>query len=533
MTATLGADPSSARRAKLAGALIVAAGLGARLLVADLPVTDVRATQSAMIMRNMAADGLSGLLWPRVDYAGPDPGYLLLESPLVSALGAALARWVGPDAEWPLRSPSIVSSVILAWALFDLALRRLGPTAAVAAVALLGVFPLHAGASGSPAPDEASVALATASLALCDRASTSGRRRTYVLCGLLACAALLAKATVFPALLPAAVLGARPASSRRLARLALAIAAASTPTILWLAHAVAVNATSELWPGITALEAMGSYALQRGRLTHYASGGWYLQTAERALQAVTLPGSLVGACGLLAMLARRAERALAIGWMAGMALYCGAFPLHVATHSYYMTPLLPFAAYAGAALIAWLAGRRERLVGALGPPVALAVAVAAGTPRTVASLAAFDAEKVQLGSAIRGVVPEGGLVIVVAPWIGPWDGSLLYQARRRGWTFASAGPASEDDPPPPAQSAGSRAASRVLSAAGLERLRASGASFLVYVGAPSRWRREQPRLTEHVLCRYATVSDSERLLVIDLRRVRDPATCAADGAGGR
>lgn len=128
--ATPGARDAGRRRDQIIVTVILVGcltlGVVIRAFAVGIPVTGIRDTHTASITRNLMRDGVRGLLKPRVNYPGDQPGYLALEFPILNgaqALTARFAPWVGEAA---FRIPSLLAYVLGALCLIDFARRRLG-----------------------------------------------------------------------------------------------------------------------------------------------------------------------------------------------------------------------------------------------------------------------------------------------------------------------------------------------------------------------------------------------------------------------
>jgi hypothetical protein len=524
----------------LAGLLVRTAGL-------QSPITGVRETQSAMIARNLLADGPLGILYPRVDYGGDQPGYTALEMPIVNALGAAVHTVVPSLGDSSFKIPSLFFWLLGSLFLFDLARRRIGPGAALFSVAVYALLPLNAEMSASPMPDAAGLALTTGAVALLDRYAESRCLATAAGAFSLGAVALLVKSTnIYVAFPMIGLLLARRGfrvlvEGRVLALTVLALA----PLALWLWHSREVNAASELFgEGRTVERANLTWLFQRGRTEFYASPLWYATIGRRLLEGNTIAGLAAAAIGCVLALRRGSGvRGMVAWWALGLAAYCAALPQLVYTHHYYLLP--------AAALVALLAGlaldRAGRRLGpralpwALGLVLLVPVAIE-GPPRAMAKLRTANVDKVAFGEAARRVVPEGSLVVISAYTLPSWDGSLFYQSGRRGWKYSAhvVEDSEVEEHRRKRRALGTRVnsvppavdARYALTPDRLEALRLRGAAYFAYFGRPSEWVEEQRDLACHVLERYPVVEIERRWLFVDMREPRDVARLESPGNGG-
>jgi 4-amino-4-deoxy-L-arabinose transferase-like glycosyltransferase len=101
-----------------------------------------REAQTAMITRNLWRDGWSGLLMPRIDWFGSEPGYMLLEFPLYNALVAVLYAVFGLH-EWLGQLVSLTCSMGAILFVYGIARRTDGERVAVVAATLATLTPLQ------------------------------------------------------------------------------------------------------------------------------------------------------------------------------------------------------------------------------------------------------------------------------------------------------------------------------------------------------------------------------------------------------
>jgi dolichyl-phosphate-mannose-protein mannosyltransferase len=535
-------------------AAIVAAGLALRAAGVPTPISDPREAHSAMIARNLAIDGPGGILYPRVDYGREGGAYVAQEFPLVTALGAVCVRLARTGADWPLRLPSLAFYVLASLALFDLARRRWGDGAAIAAVILLAFFPLDVERSPSPMTDEAGVALGVAALALLDRALDSGRLVTALASAGIAALSFLAKVPNAFLLVPMAGLVASRRGWRALLRprWILAAAIAIAPAIAWMLHAGRVNLRSDLWTGRTALDACVSYLYQKGRFGYYLSLLWYGRIASHLAVSLTWLGLGLALAGAVAAMRNAAARSLVGWWSLGLLGYVVALPASVFLFEYYMLPVVPLAALLGGIAIDWIATIvRTRWLSIVARAAPLAGVLALGAPGALAQVRGSNSLTLKFGARAARLDPERAPIVVSSWKMGPWDCSLLYAARRRGWKF-SAHILDESNPEalreierarrrrrevgvmryrvPPAYSPSAALRPEIL-----EQIRQKGAALFGYYGPPGEWLREQPALARYVLSRYPVVDAGPLWLFVDLRESLEAAPIARsadDGGGG-
>jgi hypothetical protein len=350
--------PGSPRRHSLSGKLglllLVALALAPRLSGLDSPPVDahhVRQADTANIARNMLREGID-VLHPRIDWAGPDGGYVESELPLYAASVALLWRALGqnyqPEPTWP-RLISILCWLLGGVVLLALVHRRLrGPPWVY--VLLYAFSPLAIVFSRNIQPDPMAVLLLLIGLERADAAAERDGASAWLgalVAGLAMGLAVAAKGTLalFLPLIPA-ILWARHRSVAA-PRAALALLPAVLIPALWYWHAHttlgAEGASFGLW---------GASAHKWG-----GPGLWFDLATWRAIlgsaAAETLtPLGLVLLVRGIVVARRDPELRMYVFGVLLLAVGCVVLAEGFALHNYYQLPLVPFASVlCGAALV--------------------------------------------------------------------------------------------------------------------------------------------------------------------------------------
>lgn len=399
----------------------------------------VRQSDTASIARNMTREGVD-LLHPRIDWAGPQAGYVESEMPLYAAAVAGLWRLASAGEDLPYALARGLS--ILCWlgggiALLLLVRRRL-PGPHWPYLLLYCFSPLGVVCSRSIQPD----ALATAMLLLaCERADAASTRSgahgwlMALMAGALGGAAVAAKGNlaIFLVLVPALILSRRPQNKgpspfAAAASLALAVAG---PT-LWYWHAHQHLGISGFTFGI-----WGEGAHKWGQPDIWFSlWTWRSILGTLAIKAITPLGLLLVAWGMMQARGQAALRpfllALLLAGVGAVAVAEG-----FALHDYYQLPLVPFASVlCGAALMdlarrfrdAGQTSRRARAVilGLAGVLLALSLIFGA---RFVRQSLQQDRRIQEVALGAQQALPARGALVVV----DPFPQTVLYALDRRGW----------------------------------------------------------------------------------------------------
>jgi hypothetical protein len=148
-----------------------------RAVNADQPIVENyvgRQVPTAMVARNLERG--SGLLRPQLDTA-PFPNYFVVEPPLFELAVVVARRSTGLSLEAAGRIFSALMTVLAAWGLFDLVVRRHGPRAALLALFAFALFPLTIRYGRAFQPDASMLGAVVAGLACWDRYRAHGRSR--------------------------------------------------------------------------------------------------------------------------------------------------------------------------------------------------------------------------------------------------------------------------------------------------------------------------------------------------------------------
>ena len=506
------------------GIIIRAFGIGT-------PITGIRDTHTASITRNLMRDGIPGILKPRVDYPGDQPGYLALELPILNSIQALTSRLIPWAGEAAFRLPSLLAYIFGALALFDIARRRLGEREACFAVALTALFPVHITTSVSPAPDQASISLAVIGLAGLDRFLDSNRLATLAVAALALSAAILVKPPTLVFALPCAVLVMTRRGWRAVLRPPLVIAAllAVTPLVGWMIHSRHLNETSKLNWDVTAAQLVDVYINQRGRVQFYGDLGWYRVVADNLVIGFTAAGVALAVIGLFVAIRRRLPFGwVLIAWFVALLSYVFVLPFHLATHKYYVLPFAPLIALLGGLSLAILSDRKIRRRTIVGSVIALGVVatVAISVPSTVKKLKSFPRCRVVFGEVAQKRSSPDDLIITAVPGMRAYDGILLYRANRRGWKL----PLQPDqDRRPKVWGTDTDAPTTIdrgdafwtkRSIAGLELMRDHGASLIGILGSRRRLTRTAPGFMAYLEENYTRVAKVQCCVFYDLSTKR-------------
>lgn len=493
-------------------ALLILATLVARYGVLSTPVGRVRATLTAMITRNLSRDleeiGPKAFFYPRVDYAGDQPGYLLQELPLVNLAGVVLEKTLELPLETTYRLPSLVLFPVMLWFLFAFVRARFGTAEAIACILLISYLPVVVYQSVEVMPEQGVLTAFVAGLWFFDRYLDAGRAGHLAASAACFCLMLLIKSTSGLLLLvPVGLFRLRRGTLRGLLRPAhlVAGAACALPLVVWLVHATKVNRTSVVDDGRTMSELIGNYLDQKERWTMLARGKTYTGSWEMLSSAFESWVLFLFAAGCAWALSRRGkQRALFACWVASFLLFFAVLPFNISSHWYYTHGYAPLVALGAAVPI----GLLVRGGSALLPPASRRPAQVLAT---VAALflvlqarwdfvPPYDEKRLEFGHALASVVAPRALGIISSDDTGVWDGELFWASDTRGWRGSVR-----------------RVSRRPISEEFVADKRRRGAEFLAHYGPPEDLAERLPELYRRLSERNAVLASSPDWIVFSLK----------------
>ena len=438
---TLFPKPSHRYSARTLISLLVlgSLALALRLPSLDAPPVDVhhvRQADTANIARNMLRDGID-IFHPRIDWAGPEAGYVESELPLYGALVAGLWAALGQDYLPDHRVPRLVS--IACWLLGGLLLsalvrRRLrGPPWVY--LLLYAFSPLAIVFSRNIQPDALAVLLLLLAIERADRSSAGEgiRSNGAALCAGAALGLAIAVKGTVALLVPLvpAILWAR----RRggvLGKVLLVLVPALLLPALWYWHAHqtlgAEGASFGIW-GKTAHK-WGSPGLW------FSLSTWRPIVGSAIVQTLSPLGALLLVRGALLARPQAELRMFVVALLfvaAGSVLFTEGFVLH----NYYQLLAVPFASVlCGAALVdvggrlaSWGAlSSRMRAAIALSVLVIFILSLQMGATFVGESLRR-DQRVEELSLGVSAMLPRKHSVVVV----DRHPQTIIYAIDRRGW----------------------------------------------------------------------------------------------------
>jgi len=393
-----------------------------------------RECYTAIIACNLWQDGPAGLLWPRIDWLGGGPGYMIQEFPFYVAAVASLYGLLG-EHEWLGLVVSLAFSLGGVLLLYGIVRRVDGEQTALAAGALMALMPLQQSVGQVFMPEPLMMLLFSGAMYAMLRHAQDGQGRWLALATVAAVGSMLVKA---PAGLAVLVALAYLAWTRdgwgclRRPALWLALAVALGSYVLWQWHSDRVNAVYYPSYVSSSAEARNWFL---GPLALRLDWHFYARIAGRLLVYLS---PLIALAALAGLFRRPAgpQGWLFHVWLAGnvgYVLLCA--NLHFA-HKYYQIVFVPIgAALAARAVVALWPRWRWALVGAAAALVLYDGAIACKLWREQR-----DPRTERAGALVRHVTAPQDLVLVADfharggtgenHWNVP---TRLYAAQRRGW----------------------------------------------------------------------------------------------------
>jgi 4-amino-4-deoxy-L-arabinose transferase-like glycosyltransferase len=428
----LAAVPEDARFTRRQRLLLMAAlvltGMAVRLVMITQPYVDYwswRQSDVAMIAENFYRQGFQ-ILWPQINWAGPEPGYVGTEFPLVPFLAALLYGLFGVQ-EWIGRTISVVFFATSIPFFFLLVRRVYDDVTAGCATAFYCFAPLSVVAGRSFMPDVPSLALGIAALYLfLQWLEHDGVKFLLAACVVLTLALLVKIPTIMIGL-PMLYLAVRIRGSAVLKdwRIWLLAAAPLAVAGAWYVHAYQIAVT---------------YA------PHHLFGerGLGLASLERYLRMLNLAdtplGMLTPVLVVLALIGLGLRGHERIGnvfhwWALALLVFVVVGGSGNSRHDWYRLPLVPIAAALGGAAFVHVTAAIARKWGRA--PVILASAAILVLFGWFAFKAAsviyvpWDESSMLAGAELNRSVAREALVAV----IDRGNPTALYYSKRKGWHF--------------------------------------------------------------------------------------------------
>jgi hypothetical protein len=452
-----------------------------------------RQADVAMIAENFYRHGFH-LLYPQINWAGPAPGYVGTEFPLVPFLAAGLYRMFGVQ-DWIGRAISVAFFAASVPFLYLLMKRVSTAPSGLFAVGVYTLTPLSVLTSRSFMPDMASLSCSIAALALCAEWLTRAPHTPLFLAASVATSlAILIKAPAIIIGLPLGYMAWTAYGAQLWRRRALwgFAAVALLPAAVWYAHAYWIS------------RAYPPYHFFRAGGVAIMDWAWYMDMVNWMSRWFFTPVVLVTML-LGSLLPSRAPFGRVFHWWGGAIILFMVIVGRGNGHPWYQLPLVPIAAAFTGRLLEQIGHQLARWADA---PMAHAVTcllfflpLATLSYRALTPLYNSWAVPLwQAGQALDQLAPSDGLVLAV----DYGEPSLLYYSRRNGWHFPES--AIENHHPPDSQ--------YLLHE--LERRRAEGARYLILTQYAFWWLETYPEFQTYLDARYRRVRETEAYIIFDL-----------------
>jgi hypothetical protein len=412
------------------GAILVL-GLGLRLAGIHDPIMDHpawRQGDTAAIARNFAQLNFN-ILYPQTDYDGPPPNYVELELQIVPYLAAIGYKIFGVHEVFGrlisigFSLGTIVVVGYFGWWLFESAL--IGLIAAL----LFAIFPGSIYYGRTFMPDTAMTFFFTLAMYASARTLLNTGPRTIpwgeIGCAILLALAFLAKPVSLLAIVPLVIVG----------RLRSAIVIVPGLISLWLyLHEVSSHAEWHWASGITREHVIPSLLAAFVSLHALGAKLAVLLTTVPSMLSTTMLGPVSFSLAILGFLVplRSRSNGLLYGWLIAAVLYAFVV-VTVERVDYYLYPILPLAALAGASLIGHLvsfwdgANSRAQKLAVAGAVVAFVLVIG----DNVAQIAPYYYYKHTVyveARRLHALLAPDTLVVMAH-----YDPSILYYMQHKGW----------------------------------------------------------------------------------------------------
>ena len=483
---------SSGLRSVLFGIAILAIAL--RLVTVSQPFIDSwswRQCDVAAIARNYFEHGFR-FAWPQIDWAGPAPGYVGTEFPILPFAAAGCYGLTGV-VDWVGRSQSVLFFALSLPLFYRLVRELTDATAAGWALFFYSFIPLGMMTSRCFMPDMPSLSLSIGGLYFFIRWLQSRRGLLFVLASLTTSLGILMK-------LPSVLIGAPMAcvALQHLRRQAFRDPAiwlfgmtALLPSALWYVHAAKVART--FYPHH--FFGAGGVSLMPLR--------WYWGIGRRlAGSSLTVTVCVLALAGGW-VLVRNARCRMLYAWLAAMIVFV-VVAGYGNRHPWYQLPFVPIAAALGGAgmgrlLASEVLSRVHRYAVVALVIIGFAAQSHSATARLMRPAAADLRE---LGLTLNKVTAPESLVVVA----DYGDPTALYYAHRKGWHFLEKNGIYNGHPNTSADAI-----------ADLRRLRADGATHIAFYSGTVWWLDYYQELAAYLTQNSVSVTAPANCRIFELR----------------
>jgi hypothetical protein len=476
---------------------LLVVGLGIRLIAMTQPFVDSwswRQADGAMIAESFYRHGFN-LWYPQINWAGPAPGYVGTEFPLVPFLAAVGYLPFGVQ-DWIGRAISVAFFMASVPFLYLLVRQISNARSGLLTAGVYSLTPLSVFTSRSFMPDMASLSCSLAALYLFAAWLARAPHPCLFLATSLATGlAILVKAPAVIIGLPLFYMAWQTYGAQLFRQRALwgFSALSLLPPMIWYTHAYLISRTHYPY------HFFGEHSLALMDVAWYQN---ILQvTIHRSLTPMAFAAMLLGS-----LLPVRAPFGRVFHW------WCVAILLFTVmagrgsgAHPWYQLPLVPVAAAFTGLLLDTVVRQLARWVGV---KTALATTCllfflpfAALSYRALGPLYTPWAIPLrQAGQALAQLAPPAGLILAA----DYGDASLLYYSRRKGWHF------------PEISWRGRHPRDSHHLIRELESRRQEGANYLVLTRYTFWWFETYPAFQAHLAAHYRRVRETEAYLIIDL-----------------
>ena len=323
---------------------IVLLGLALRLYGIDLPLTDshqIRQAQTAMMTRNLYEDGMNMFL-TRLDFFGNNPGYIIMEFPLMHEITAGLYHFFGVH-EILGRLVSVIFSVGAMFLMYGLARQFLAVGGALAALALYTFSPMNIFFSRAFMPESSMMFFMVGAVYFLLKWFDRQIFSFYLAAVIFAALTCLVKPTGGIILAPILAAWFLKYGWKVLRRLDfwLYMSLVAVLTIFWMAYAHFFNAINP--PPFGFGGSWMDLLKARGTVRHWVSFEFYKFVGGSIILLLLTPIGFLGAIAGVFCAGNDKKNKILTAWLGALVLYFVVLAGPNSGHIYYHLPLLPVA----------------------------------------------------------------------------------------------------------------------------------------------------------------------------------------------
>lgn len=356
-------------------AMVILLGIAMRLYAINAPLVEshqVRQAQTAMMARNLYEDNMN-IFRTRLDIFGNQPGYIILEFPLMHAIAALLYYLFGVQ-DMIGRLVSVAFSLGAMLLMYGLARQFLSMAGAFAALILYAFSPMNIFFSRAFMPESSMMFFMVGAVFFFLKWLDKQTVILYLTAIIFSAFACLTKPTaglIFAPILTAWFFKYRRGLFSRI-DFWFYILLTMLPLVLWGAYANYFNAKIP-YCTFSLADSWLKIILTRGTLIHWFDPKFYTFIGGSVIFLLLTPLGFMGTAFGISCVKDRLQRKILYSWLGAIIIYFYALAGCNSGHIYYHLLLLPVAAIFFGFAVEWLLGKQKLIKGILNRKILLCI----------------------------------------------------------------------------------------------------------------------------------------------------------------